>query len=248
MRPGVPGQTSRGPIFGTPGSGKTTFMKAFDRVAKEMKIRTLFIKMKDCTDEVDEIEIPNLEAKTVERISSILHFTASNSLKPSFDLLETSECDNIDCLISFAEKKYKNDVAMWVTARLIALKKSFIRGNKLIIYKCLEGRGELVKRLSIGLIYAFRSHINRLLMMDDAIAIVLNSLYGDVWPLMVRPYLASLNYWPEVRDLLRFEPVIIAPGDDYGGLYKLTSDKYIVMYKRQKWELSPDEIYSLAKS
>ncbi len=244
----MPGQTSRGPIFGTPGSGKTTFMEAFNKVALEMGIKTLYIRLKDCTDEVDEIEIPNLEARIVNKISSILHFTATNSLKPSFDLLITSECSDIECLIRFAEKKYKSDVATWVVARLIILKKKFIRGNKLVIYKCLEDYDELIRRLNIGLTYALRSLIRRFLMIDDALAIVLSSLYGDVWPLMVRPYLASFNYWPEVRDLLRFEPVIIAPGNDYDGLYKLTSDKYVVMYKRQKWELSPDEIYRLAKS
>jgi hypothetical protein len=224
-------------------------MKAFEKVAKEMKIKTLYIRLKDCEDEVEEIEIPDLEKKIVNKISSILHFTATNSIKSSFDLLITSECNDIDCLINFAEKRYRNDIAVWITSRLIILKKRFIRNNnKLVIYKCLEEYDELIRRLNIGLIYALRSHIKHLLLKDDALAVVLNSLYGNIWPLMVRPYLASFNFWPETRDLLQFDPVILAPGSDYGGLYRLTSDKYIVMYRRRKWELSPDEVYALAHS
>jgi hypothetical protein len=245
----VPGQTPRGPIFGTPGSGKTTFIRAVEAVAKELNIKTLTIRMKECNEEPIEVAIPNLERKISRKISSILHFTTSNySLKPSFDLLITSKCENLGCLINFAEKKFKSDVASWITARLIVLQEFFIHGDKLLIYVCLEEYDELIKRLNIGLLYALRSQIPHLILIDDTLAIVLNSLYGEVWPVMMRPYFASFNYWPETSDLLHFSPIVLAPGDNYGGLYRLNSDKYVVMYKRQKWELSPEEVYALAKS
>jgi hypothetical protein len=231
-----------------PGGGKTTFFEAFYKFAKKKGVKVLFIKLKDCVDETEEVEVPNLEEKVVKRISSILHFTAPEGVRPSFDLLVTSDCSDIDCLIDFAEKKYKSDVSIWVVARLIVLKKKFIRGNKLVIYKCLEEYDELIRRLNIGLTYSFRSYLRHLLLMDDALAIILNSLYGNIWPLMMRPYWASFNYCPQPHDFLRFDPVILAPCSDYGGLYKLASDKYIVMYRRQKWELSPDEVYALARS
>jgi len=247
----VPGQTHRGPIFGTPGSGKTTFMEALEKIAKEMRVKTLFMRLKDCADkeETEAIEIPDLEKKIVRKISSVLHFTATNNLKPSFDMLILSDCENIDCLISFAEKKYKSDISIWITTRLLLLKKYFIRDNKLVLYKCLEEYDEPIRRLNIGLTYTLRSHIkNYLLLIDDAIAIVLNTLYGSIWPLMMRPYIASFNFQPEVRDMLTYDPVILAPSSDYNGLYRLASDKYVVMYRRRKWELDPEEVYALSKS
>jgi hypothetical protein len=243
------GKPAGGPIFGTPGSGKSTFFRAVERVAKEFGVRTLMIRMKECSEETIEVTIPNLEKKIAKKISSILHFTAPNhSLKPSFDLLIASKCEDIRCLINFAEKKFKSDVASWITARLAVLQDFFIRGDDLLIYVCLEEFDELIGRLNIGLLYALRSQIRHLILIDDALAIVLNSLYGKVWPAMMRPYVASFNYWPETPDLLHFSPIVLAPGDNYGGLYRLNSDKYVVMYKRQKWELSPDEVYALAHS
>lgn len=246
--PGTQGQASRGPIFGVPGRGKTTFLKVFAKLAKKQGLKILFLRMKECVDEEAEIEIRDLEAKISTKISSILHFTAPNTLRPSFDLLITSDCDRIDCLIEFAEKTFRSDVTTWIKPRLIILKKYFIRGDKLIIPLCLKKYDELIKRLGIGIIHTLREEIPQYLMLDDALSLILNTMYGDVWLVTSRPYMASFNYFPDVRDMLRFDPVVIAPGSDYGGLYKLTSDKYIVMYNRQRWELRPDEVYALAKS
>ncbi len=248
MLPGTRGQTPWGPIFGVPGRGKTTFLQAFNHIAKKRGVRTLFLRMKECIDEEVVIEIQDLQSKVSRKISSILHFTAPNALRPSFDLLITSDCDSIDCLIEFAEKKFRADVAMWITPRLVILQKYFIRGDKLVVPLCLQRYDELIKRLAIGVIHTLRSEIPHYLLLDDALSLILNTMYGDVWMVMSRPYTASFNFFPEARDLLKFDPVIIAPGSDYGGLYKLTSDKYIVMYNRQRWELRPEEVYALAKS
>ncbi len=212
------------------------------------QIKVLFLRMKECSDEEAEIQINDLEAKISMKISSILHFTAANTLRPSFDLLITSECTDLDCLISFAEKKFKQDISMWIVSRLIILKKFFIRDNKLVIPLCLKKYDELIKRLGIGIIYTLREEIPYYLVFDDALSLILNTMYGDVWMVMSRPYMASFNYFPEVKDLLRFDPVVISPGSDYGGLYRLTSDKYVVMYNRSRWELRPEEIYAMANS
>ena len=209
-------------------------------------MKVLFLRMKECIDEEEEIKIEDLEAKISMKISSILHFTAPNTLRPSFDLLILSGCDNIECLISFAEKKFRQDVSMWVTSRLMILKKFFVRNNKLIIPLCLKKYDELVKRLGIGIIYTLREEIPYYLILDDALSLILNTMYGDVWLVTSRPYTASFNFFPDVKDMLRFDPIIIAPGSDYGGLYRLTSDKYVVMYNRQRWELRPEEVYALA--
>ena len=239
----MPGQTPRGPIFGTPGAGKSTFLKVFEKFAGK-RVKTLFIKMKECSEETVEIEIPDLEKRVVSKISTVLHFTSPNSLKPSFDLLITSECSDVRCLIDFVEKKYRNDVAIWIKARLVALQKYFIRDNKLMIYLCLEELDELIKRMGIGLIYALRSRIPYLLILDDALALILNSLYGEVWPATTRPYLVSLNYYPQTEDILRFDPVVIAPGGRT--IYRLAKpDKYVIMYRGQEWEIDAREVYAL---
>jgi hypothetical protein len=248
MPPGVPGQTHRGPIFGTPGSGKTTFLNLFQQFAKKRGVKTLYIGMKECKEKQKEveIEIQNLERKVAKKISSILHFTASSSLKPSFDLLISSKCENLRCLNDFVEKKFRSDVAMWITARLAVLEDYFIRGNRLVIYLCLEEFDEMIKRMLIGIIYALRSEIPYLLIIDDALAVVLNSMYGDVWPATTRPYLAALNYYPEAGDTLRFDPTIIAPGGR--SYYRLAKpDKYVVMYRGREWEIDAAEVYAMAK-
>jgi hypothetical protein len=248
MLPGTPEQTPHGgSIFGVPGRGKTTFLKAFINIAKK-QIKVLFLRMKECVDEVVEIQINDLEAKISTKISSILHFTAPNTLRPSFDLLIVSDCYDIDCLIAFAEKKFRQEISMWITSRLVILKKFFIRGDKLIIPLCLKKYDELVKRLGIGIIYTLREEIPYYLLLDDTLSLILNTMYGDTWMIMSRPYMASFNYFPDVKDVLRFDPVVITPGSDYGGLYRLTSDKYVVMYNRQRWELRPEEVYALANS
>ena len=241
------GQTLWGPIFGTPGSGKSTFLQAYDKVARRNGIKTLFIRVKDCTNEIAEIEIPDLEAKVAQMISSVLHFTADD-LKPSFDALIMSRCNSISCLMDFVDKKYRSDIAVWVHARLFVLK-DFIRGNTLILPTCLLQYDEMYRRMEIGLIYVLRAYFPHVILMDDMLAIVLNALYGKVWPAMTRPYLASFNYYPTTEEILHFDPTIIAPRADEDGMYKLASkDKYIIIYRGLKWEVPAKEIYELARS
>jgi hypothetical protein len=237
-----------GAIYGTPGSGKTTFLELFKKYAKKHGIRVLPIGMKDCLEkEPIKVKIPDLEKKVARKISSILHFTASSSLKPSFDLLITSKCETIDCLVDFAEKKFRNDIAPWITSKLIILKEYFIDGDELIIYPCLEEFDELIRRMSIGLVYALRSQILCILVIDDAISLVLNRMYGDVWPAVTRPYVVSYNFYPNADETLRYDPVIIAPGGR--SYYKLAKpDKYIVMYRGKEWEIDAHEVIHLAKS
>ncbi len=247
--PGLPGQTPWGPIFGTPGSGKTTFLHVLQRHATRQGIKTITIEMKDCaTKDPIKVKIQDLEKKIVKKISTILHFTASNTLKPSFDLLITSKCETIECLIAFAEKRFRSDITPWITARLTVLKEYFIQDdNTLIIYQCLEELDELIKRMSIGLLYALRQLIPCLLFIDDALALVLNHMYGGIWPATTRPYVASFNYFPDAEETLRFDPVIIAPGGRT--YYKLAKrDKYVVMYRGQEWEIDAHEIYVLART
>ena len=127
------------------------------------------------------------------------------------------------------------------------LKEYFIRDNRLIIYQCLEEFDELIKRMSIGLLYAMRHLIPHLLIIDDALALVLNHMYGDIWPATTRPYIVSYNYYPESGETLKFDPVIISPGGRT--YYKLAKrDKYVVMYRGQEWEIDAQEVYALAKS
>ncbi len=203
--------------------------------------------MKDCSEAMVEIEIPGLEQKISKRISSLLHFTADD-LKPSFDALIISKCNNIDCFIEFVEKKYRSEIGMWITARLIVLKE-LIRGDKLILPTCLLEYDELYRRLIIGIIYVLRALIPHIVLLDDALAIVLNSLYGGIWPAMTRPYLASFNFFPDTEEVLRFDPTIIAPRAEEDGIYKLaTKDKYVIIYRGVKWEVPAREIYALSRT
>jgi len=104
------------------------------------------IKTKDCSQEIVKFELP--EQLIVKKISSILQFTAYDGFRISFDILSTLQHNNIDGLITYVEKRYREDIAQWVTVRLQVLKQ-FINGN-IEIPTCLKDEGELTRRIGFN--------------------------------------------------------------------------------------------------
>ena len=206
----------------------------------------LIFKSKDCENEKNKrIDIP--ESYVVKRISSVLHFTAENDLKPSFDVLIASRCESISCLVEYAEKKFRDDIAMWITARLEILRQNFLNGT-VMIPTCLQDYDEIMKRMILGLLYVVRPKIPLPIIIDDTLSFVVNRRYADAFIAMMRPFKASINEYLETREVLRYNPVIIAPGG-HGGFYRLARpDRYVVLFDGSRWEIPRREIERLANS
>ena len=203
----------------------------------------LIFKSKDCEDEKDKYVKVDAPEYVVKRISSVLHFTAEDNLKPSFDVLAASKCESIDCLVEYAEKKFRDDIGMWITARLEILKQ-FLNG----VPMCLQDYDEIIKRMVVGLLYAIRPKIPLPIIIDDSLSFIVNKRYENAFIAMMRPYIISINEFLETREMLRYNPVIIAPGG-HGGFYRLARpDRYIVLFDHSRWEIPRREIERLANS
>ncbi len=166
----------------------------------------------------------------------MLHFTASETLKPSFDVLASISCVDIRCLIENVEKRFKPDIAAWITARLVILNQ-FISGNVIRIPLCLKNYDEIVKRLVLGVTYVARPHISAPYVIDDTAALIVNLLYEEAYVGTMRPYWVVRNKYLETRELLMFNPITITPGGAAGTYRLARPDKYVVIFDHQRWEL-----------
>jgi len=153
----------------------------------------LHIRSKDCNDD-ETFEIP---AKIViKKISGVLHFTANEALKPSFDVLASISCEDMRCLIDNVEKRFKPDIAIWIVSRLTILNQ-FISGDNIRIPLCLKNYDEIVKRLVLGVTYVARPHISVPYLIDDTAALIVNLLYEEAYVGMMRPYWIVRNKYLE---------------------------------------------------
>jgi len=207
-----------------------------------MNIEAIFIQAKDCREKVVEVRGADI---IIRKISSILQFTASDGFRSSFDALVTAECNSVECLIDFVNKKYKPDVAMWLEPRLKMLAR-FINGEKVVVPTCLQNFDELVKRLLVGILYVLRSRIGVPIILDDALSFITNEVYSEAFVAMMRPFIVSINHYLESRDLLRFNPIIITPGGA-SGFYRLARPyHYVVIFDHQRWELPIKDVDKIA--
>jgi len=237
----------RGPLTGPPGSGKTTFLRALHRVARARGVTPLWVRAKECNGE--HIAISGAAADLRRRISAVLQFTATNGFRPAFDALAAAPPEvrsDLAALREWAERRFKPDVAQWVSLRLEALAQ-FIQGEDVVLPLCLTEEDELIRRLVVGLLYVLRGRIAAPVLMDDALAFVLNEEYSEAFGAMMRPYVISVNRYLDTRELLRFSPIVITP-DRVGGLYRLArSDKYVVFHDAGRIELPLREVQRLAE-
>ncbi len=105
----------------------------------------LIVKTKDCSQDAEIVKFELPEQLIAKKISSILQFTAYDGFRISFDILSTLQ-HSIDQLIAYVEKKYREDIAQWITPRLLVLKR-FINANKVEIPTCLKDVSTLLEIL-----------------------------------------------------------------------------------------------------
>jgi hypothetical protein len=214
-------------------------------VAEKRNVRLLIIRAKECnTEEFFEIDLP--EEFIVKKISAILQFTSSGeSFKPAFDVLATYNCSSINCLLDHIEKEMRQDIAMWIRARLKLLS-SFVNG-KVRIPVCLSNSDEPVKRIVVGLLYAIREKITMPIILDDALAFILNDAYRQAFVAMMRPFKVSLNERLDTRQLLSYNPIIITPGNNE--IYRLSRpNRYVILFDSFRWELDRKAVEKIAYS
>jgi len=234
-----------GAAIGMPGTGKTTFLKLMYLILQSVGRKAIFIQAKECSEEYVEIAIS--EQEILSHISGVLQFTANEGFKPSFDRLAFTSCDSIDCLIGYVEKRYREDIADWIIPRLMALRR-FVSAQKVRIPLCLMRQDELIRRITVGILYAIRPHVTFLIILDDAFSFVVNEMYKESFLAMMRPYLISLNRYLMTEDLLRHNPAIITPGGA-AGLYRIARpDRYVVIFDQWRWELPRKDVEKIVSS
>ncbi len=193
------------------------------------------------------IEIRGVADIVVKKISSVLQFTASDGFKTSFDVLSTAECNNIQCLFEFINKKYRSDIAPWIEARLKILTR-FIKDDAVIIPLCLANYDEIVKRLLLGILYVLRNRIGVPIVLDDMLSFITNELYSEAFVAMMRPYIVSINRELDSKEILMYNPVIFTPGG-HGGVYRISHPtKYVVLFDGERWTLPRKEVEKIAYS
>ncbi|MGC9051984.1 hypothetical protein [Pyrobaculum sp.] len=193
-----------GLVAGPPGSGKTTFIRALLRVKRDS---ALLIRTKECDDE----KAIAIEEKVVlQHIASALHFTAERSIMPAIDRLTLYVNGSIESLISTVESKFKPDIAEWIKSRLEMIMK-LKQNDKIFIPTCLQNYDEPYRRLTLGLLYAVRPKIPLPIILDDSFAFIINESYAQAFVAMMRPYLLTINAYPDSRMLLSHSPVVLTP-------------------------------------
>ena len=237
----------RGPFTGPPGSGKTTFLRALHRVARARGVSPLWVRAKECKDET--VTIRGAAPEVRRRVSAVLQFTATNGFRPAFDALAAAPPEarsDLAALREWAERRFKPDVAQWVSLRLEALAQ-FIREEDVLLPLCMAEEDELIRRIVIGLLYVLRGRIAAPVLLDDALAFVLNEEYSEAFAAMMRPFISSINRYLDTKELLHFSPIVITP-DRVGGIYRLArSDKYVVFHDAGRIELPLREVQRLAE-
>lgn len=241
-----------GVVTGPPGSGKTTFLKALLHYYPD--IITVSVK-----DNLKCQKINVSEEIIARRISGVLHFTASDGLRISFDILNGKKLEEIENQAG----KFKPEVAEWIINRIRALKSLKNNNGEIEVPTCLNDFDEIIRRLVIGILYVARPPIP--IIMDDALAFVINRPYYDAFSAMMRPYLFSINRYLDSRELLQFNPVIITPGGagvsagvfattpsllyvEPGGPDRLARpEKYVVLYDGKRYEIRFEDIQRIAE-
>ncbi len=237
------GKLERGPVSGPPGSGKTSFIQALKTVAERYGIKLLVIRTKECAEEFFDVRVS--EEFIVRKISAVLQFTSSGDFRPAFDVLTTYSCDSISCLLERVEKEMRQDIAVWVKARLKLLS-SFINGG-LRIPTCLANYDEPIRRIAAGLLYAVREKITMPIILDDMLAFVLNEAYREAFVAMARPFKVSINERLDTHRLLSFNPIIITPGGNE--IYRFARpNRYVILFDHFRWELDRKAVEKIAYS
>jgi nucleoside-triphosphatase THEP1 len=250
-----------GVVAGPPGTGKTTFMKALQNVALTMGLQVIYVaKDYNCNKGPYEVDAAQ---KVISKLGTVLHYVvdryyiadSSDDTKIRIDNLMNNVTEtareigtlDIDTITKRVEEKLGHDLSLLARVWLENIQ-MFIKGNSVLIPRCVRDFNEIALRLIPGIIVAIRGHIKPPVVLDDIFGFISDDKRSQQWfAAYARPFIISINRYLDTEELLRYNPVVITPGGQ-GGVYRISSpNKYLVLFDSYRFEIDAKEIKKLAE-
>jgi energy-coupling factor transporter ATP-binding protein EcfA2 len=242
-----------GVIAGPPGSGKTTFMKALQNVALTMGLQVIYVAKDYNCNKGPHITVDTAQ-EVIQHLDTVLHYVADSS-DIRIETLKHLVADtarkigtlDIGVLTKRVEEKLGHDLSLMARVWLENIQ-MFIKGNSVLIPRCVQGFKEIALRLIPGIIVAIRHRTNLPVMLDDIFGFIFGDERSHRWfATYARPFIISINRYLDTEELLGFNPVVIPPGGQ-GGIYRISSpNRYLVLFDSHRFEIDAREIEKLAE-
>jgi energy-coupling factor transporter ATP-binding protein EcfA2 len=242
-----------GVVAGPPGSGKTTFMKALQNVAHTMGFQVIFITAGyDCNKR--PLITKDTAQEVIQHLDTVLHYVADSS-DIRIETLKHLVADtarrigtlDIGVITKRVEEKLGHDLSLLARVWLENIQ-MFIKGNSVLIPRCVQGFNEIALRLIPGIIAAIRHRTTLPVMLDDIFGFIFDDKRSQQWfAAHARPFIISINRYLDTAELLGYNLVVIAPGGQ-GGVYRISSpNRYVVLFDSRRFEIDAKEIEKLAE-
>jgi nucleoside-triphosphatase THEP1 len=257
-----------GVVAGPPGTGKTTFMKALQNVALTMGLQVIYVA-KDYNCNKEPYEVDDVAQKVIKKLGTVLHYVAdwyyvadssdryyvedSCYIKIDTLILIVAETAreigtlDIDTITKRVEEKLGHDLSLLARDWLENIQR-FIKGNSVLIPRCVQGYNEIALRLIPGIIVAIGGRIKQPVVLDDIFSPIFDDKRSQQWFVaQVRPFIIGINRYLDTDELLGYNPVVITPGGQ-GGIYRIASpNRYLVLFDSHRFEIDAKEIKKLAE-
>jgi nucleoside-triphosphatase THEP1 len=251
-----------GVVAGPPGSGKTTFMKALQNVALTMGLQVIYVAKDYNCNKRPHITIDTAQ-EVIKHLDTVLHYVVDRYyVVDSSDITKIIRIDNlmnivtktareigtldIDTITKRVEENLGHDLSLLARVWLENIQ-MFIKGNSVLIPRCVEVYEEIALRLIPGIIVAIRDHIEQPVVLDDIFFIFADERSRQWFAAQARPFIIGINRYLVDKELLEYSPVVITPGG-LGGIYRIASPKkYVVLFAGRRFEVDFKEIKKLAE-
>jgi nucleoside-triphosphatase THEP1 len=251
-----------GVVAGPPGTGKTTFMRALQNVAFTMGLQVIYVAEDyNCNKGPYEVDVAQ---EVIQHLDTVLHYVVDRYyVADSSDITEIIRIDNlmntviktareigtldIDTITKRVEEKLGQDLSLLARVWLKNIQ-MFIKGNSVLIPRCVRDFNEIALRLIPGIIVAIRGHIKTPVVLDDIFGFIFGDERNRQWfAAQATPFIIGINRYLNTEELLRYNPVVITPGG-LGGIYRIASPKkYVVFFDSRRFKIDAKEIKKLAE-